>query len=192
MDYKEQKRVDEALWESEKRYQMKRRVDNILKIYMLLGGIGTIFGMAYFILTMLEINFSDTQLVALLIAGISFALTIASYGMLLIRKERLIYDVEVKNNLDTASDFLRYWAKFENASKDALEKENRKYNKYSIREILELLYEEKKIDKSDLMSLEEAIQIRNSLVHKGDTISPERAKKYINLLTDVIHKVMPL
>ncbi len=49
-----------------------------------------------------------------------------------------------------------------------------------------------KIDKSDLMSLEEAIQIRNSLVHKGDSISPDRAKKYIKLLVDVIQKVMPL
>ncbi len=99
---------------------------------MMLGGIGTVFGIAYFVLSTMEIEFTKPQQMALLIAGVSFGLTVASYGMLLIRRERLFYDIEVQKNLDIASEFLHYWEEFENVSKNSLDQEHRIYNKYSI------------------------------------------------------------
>jgi len=188
---KENKIFEESLWESEKRYEMKRRLENVLRMYMLIGGIVTVIGVAYFVLSTLDIDFSKPQQIALLIAGVGFGVTVASFVIILIRKERRIYDAEIKSSLDSASEFLRYWAMFENVSKDVLQSENRKYNIHSLRETIEVLYKEGKIDESDLIALEEAIQVRNSLVHKGDTISPERARKYIKMLTDIIQKVIP-
>lgn len=189
-------KYEKSLLESKKRYESKRNIDYILKLYIILGTLGSVFGLTYFTLITLNIEFSRPQQYSLLVTGASFALAMASYGMLLIIKERRVRDEEMMKNIENSSDFLKYWGRFENISRDFLDhtlsSENRNYNKYSIREILELLFKKGMIDKSDLIELEEAIQVRNSLVHKGNTISKESTNKYIELLTNVIQKLMPM
>jgi len=183
-------KYEEALWESEKRFYSQRKIEVILKIYMLLGIITAVFGVAYFVLSTLDIELSNSQINALLISGVGFTVAAMSWGMILVRRERMYYERQRKKSLDTVAEFLRYWAKFENIGKEVLEKEHREFNKYSIREIIELLHKEGKLDKSDILALEEAIQLRNSVVHKGDDLPYEKAKKYIDILARVIQKVM--
>lgn len=183
---------EEALWSSEKRYRVQRKVETILKMYMLVGSLMAIFGVAYFALLTLNVELSSSQINALLISGVGFTVTIMSWGMLIIRKEKLFYEKKRGESMEAVSDFLRYWAKFETIGKYALEKEHKSYNKYSIREMIEILYEEGKIDKSDLLALEEAIQLRNSIVHKGDELPSEKSKKYIEFLAQVIKKIKPI
>lgn len=184
-------KYEEAIRESEKRNNIQRKFEIILKLYMLIGIITAVFGIAYFVLSTLNIELSRSQINALLIAGVGFAITMLSWAMLLVKRERRLFEQQHEKSMESVSEFLRYWAKFENISKDVLEKEHRQFNKYSIREIIELLYEEGKIDKSDILALEEAIQLRNAVVHKGDSLPSEKAKKYIELLTNVIQKVVP-
>lgn len=189
---KNSRKYEEALWESNKRFYTQRKIELILKLYMLVGIITAVFGVAYFLLSTLDIELSKSQINALLISGVGFTVAIMSWGMIIVRRERLHYEQQRERSMDTVAEFLRYWAKFENIGKDVLEKEHREFNKYSIREIMELLYKEGKIDKADILALEEAIQLRNSVVHKGDELPYEKAKKYIDVLAQVIQKVMPL
>ncbi|KAF5028965.1 hypothetical protein DSECCO2_653530 [anaerobic digester metagenome] len=185
-------KYEEALWESKNRFYAKRKFEVILKIYMIVGVLTSVFGITYFVLSTLNIELSNSQINALIISGVGFTVAIMSWGMVHIMRERLYYERQSKNSMLKIAEFLRYWAKFENAGKDVLEKEHREFNKYSIREIIDLLYKEGKIDENEVITLEEAIQLRNSIVHNGEDMPYEKANKYIDVLSQVIQKIVKI
>ncbi|MCH8325918.1 MAG: hypothetical protein IIB83_05070 [Bacteroidetes bacterium] len=132
---------------------------------------------------------SDSQMMSLLVTGVGFTLAIASWGLLLLRKTRQTYELKRIEKMEVISDFLQFWNNFEIVSRDVLQREDKKFNKYSIREIIEILQEEGRLNRIDVLALDEAIRLRNSIVHRGDFISAERANKLMEVLNEVIQKL---
>ena len=76
-----------------------------------------------------------------------------------------------------------------NQIKDTLDQKNKKYNKYSIRQIIELLESLEIITSSDRAALQEAMNIRNSVVHDRHQLPPEVALETKNILSSIIAKL---
>jgi hypothetical protein len=173
-DYLEEKlRYDENLWEMEKMQSNKKRFESVLKLYSLLGLMAAFFSIVYFILVSLDIQLSQKQIMALTVAGVGLTLSVTSWALLVVRREKMSANIEKLKSMQELSEFLVKWSKIEMMSKNTLIQFKRDFNKYSIREIIEQLLIVGLINKADLLILEEAIQVRNLAVHKGEIIPKE-------------------
>lgn len=181
--------LEKDLWELQKRQSMHRKFETILKLYSLVGLVIAIFGIAYFVFTTLDIELSRIQQMALLVSGTGLGLSITSWALLVIRRERIDADVKKLKSMQDLGEFIWKWSKFEATSKEVLLAQGKEFNKYSIREIIERLYEDKIIDKEDAISLEEAIQARNMVVHGGGIIPKEMLDRYSSQIDEVILKL---
>lgn len=185
----ERRELGKDLWELEKRQSIRRRFETILKLYSLFGLVIAIFGIAYFVFTTLDIEITKAQQMALLISGTGIALSITSWALLVMRRERMDEDVKKLQSMQNLSEFIWKWSKFEAISKEVLLAQGKEFNRYSIREIIERLYEDGLIDKEDALSLEEAIQARNMAVHGGGIIPKEMLERYSSQIDEVISKI---
>lgn len=185
----ERQELEKDLWELEKRQSMRNKFETILKLYSLFGLVIAIFGIAYFVLTTLDIELSKTQQMALLISGTGIALSITSWALLLMRRERMNEEIKKFESMQDLSEFVWKWSKFEQISKNVLLEHGKEFNKYSIREIIDRLYHYEIINKEDVFSLEEAIQARNMAVHRGGVIPKEMLSRYSSQIDEVISKL---
>ncbi|MDD5759592.1 MAG: hypothetical protein PHI06_10995 [Desulfobulbaceae bacterium] len=185
----ERRELEKDLWELEKRQSMRRKFETILKIYSIFGLLIAVFGIVYFGYTTLDIVLTQPQQMALLISGTGIALSVTSWALLVIRRERMDEDVKKLESMQNLSEFIWKWSKFEAISKEFLVSQGKEFNRYSIREIIEHLYHDKIIDKEDALSLEEAIQARNLAVHGGGIIPKELLARYSSQIDNLILKV---
>ena len=75
-------------------------------------------------------------------------------------------------------------------SKEILKRQDVDVNRHSLRSIISRLYEEDKIDQADVQTLDDALQIRNAIVHGGRPTSSVVAKKITDTLADIINKII--
>lgn len=122
---------------------------------------------------------------ALLISGTGIALSITSWALLLIRREQMNESIREVKAMQGIEEFVWKWSKLEEISKHILVSKGNEFNQYSIREIIEQLYENNLIDREDIISLEEAIQIRNTVVH-GENIIPKKVLEHFSSKVDAI------
>lgn len=186
----ERREFEKDLWELEKRQSMRRKFETILKLYSLFGLLIAIFSVAYFVFTTIDIELSKTQQMALLGAGTGIALSITSWALLLMRRERMDEDVKKIKSMQDLGEFVWKWSKFEEISKQVLLSEGSEFNRYSIREIIEQLYTRNLIDREDAISLEEAIQARNMAVHGGGVIPKKMLDHYSLKIDEIISKII--
>lgn len=186
----ERRKLEKDLWELENRQSVRRKFENILRIYAVFGLVVAVFGVAYFLVITFFIELSRSQQFALLVSGVGIALSIASWLLLVLRKERIHEDLIRLQLTQDFSEFIWKWSKFESISKEVLMSHGSEFNRYSIREIIELLYKQKLIDKEDVLSLEDAIHARNNLVHRGKVIPREMLANFSLRIDQVISKLM--
>jgi hypothetical protein len=86
--------LEKDLWELEKRQSTRRKFETILKLYSLFGLVVAVFGIVYFILTTLDIEFTRVQLIALLISGTGIFLSVTSWALFMLRRERMKDEVK--------------------------------------------------------------------------------------------------
>lgn len=188
--FTEKDELDRDLWELERRQARRRSFESILKLYSMMGVVVAIFGVAYFVLTTLDINLTSEQQFALLISGVGITLSAASWALLVMRRERLNDEIKKLKSMQELSEFLWKWSKFEEVSKTILSQNNLEFNRHSIREVIELLLREGVIDRSDALALEEAIQARNMAVHGGSELPKTMISKYSEKLDEVVDKIL--
>ncbi len=187
--FNEKYELDNNLWEIEKRYSIRKRYDTILNLYSILGIIVAIFGVMYFIQITYNIHLTDSQRISLLVSGVGIVLSITSRILLIIKREQRKNEIEKIETVQELSEFLWKWAKFEEVSKEILQKYKVEYNRFSIKEIIKILLHEGKIDHFDALILEESIQIRNIVVHKGKVLPKNMILKYYKKIDDIINKI---
>ncbi|MEO2281355.1 hypothetical protein [Pseudoalteromonas pernae] len=187
----ELQRYKDDLWEMEARLKRKSRVEQILKLYMIMGALIGIFSLSYFLLSFLEVELSQTQMMTLASAGLGVALSLASWAMLVFRKQRELEESEKLESLQSATKLMYLWSEFEFSAKNRLESEGIDYSKHSIRSVLSSLFEHEFLSKKDLMMLEDAMQLRNSIAHSrlGSELSPELIDRTSKVLIDSINKL---
>ena len=179
----------DAFYELSRRRRVRRRLDLLLRAYSVMGLLIAILAGGYFLLTLLPFELTINQLMALLFAGVGIALAFMSRTLMIFRKERESEELDRLNEYESLSLFLDTWARFERTSKEVLEKEGEEYNKHSLRAVISRLYEEGKIDKGDVIALEEALQTRNAVVHGERPLSTKVAEKITDSLVDIIKKI---
>ena len=191
MNNDELERYKDDLWEMEARLKRKNRLEQILKLYMIMGALIGIFALSYFLLSFLEIELTDTQLMTLALAGLGISLSLASWAMLVYRKQRALEESEKLNALQNATKLMNLWSEFELIAKHRLESEGISYSKHSIRSVLVSLLEQGILDKRDLMMLDNAMQLRNSIAHSrlGADFSSESIERATNVLVESINKL---
>ena len=186
----EKNELDRDLWELEKTQSGRRRFESILKLYSMVGFVTAICGISYFVLITLGINLNYQQQLALIISGVGIALSSASWSLLIVKRERLNDEMKQLKSMHELSDFLRKWSEFEEVSKSILYRSGQNFNRHSIREVIEILLENKVIGASDVLALDEAIQARNMAVHGGTNLPKVLISKYSKNLTNVIAKIL--
>lgn len=186
----ERREFEKDLWELEERQSTRQKFETILKLYSLFGLLISIFGVAYFVFTTLDIELSVSQQMALLISGTGIALSITSWALLLARRERMNENFRKHKVIQGIEEFVWKWSKFEEISKHILLSKGSEFNQYSIREIIAQLYENNLIDREDAMLLEEAIQIRNTVVHGGNIVSKEVLEHLSSGVDAIISKII--
>ncbi len=185
----ERERYNEAFYDLGKRRRMRRKLDFILRAYSLMGLLLAIMAGGYFLLTLLPFELSIEQQVSLMIAGIGIALALMSRTMIVLRKEREVEEMEKMSEYESVTSFLDTWVRFERISKETLEKDNEDFNRHSLRSVISRLYEEGKLDKNDVIALDEALQTRNSIVHGERPFSAKVAEKVTESLIEIIKKI---
>ena len=147
------------------------KIEFIFKIYFLFGIITSIFGLLHLTLNTQNIHLTIEQKLGIVITLVGFITSLASYALLNMQKlRRSLYDEDSLKYKDTLI-FIETWNLFESLAKDIAYGRTKNHNHYSIREALKKLYSQKKIDEKDLNVLENALLIRNGIVHDNRKLS---------------------
>jgi len=191
MKNEELNKFKDDLWEMEARLKKKSRVEQVLRLYTVLGALMGIFSLAYFFLSFLEVELTETQMTTLAMAGLGVALSLASWAMLIFRKQKQIEESSRLNSLQQATKLMYLWSEFEFTAKEKLTSRRIDFAKHSIRSVILALYENELISKKDIVLLEDVMQLRNSIAHSrlGDDISPELIEQMSKILIENIHKL---
>ena len=188
MDNEQQDRVrtyERDLWELEARTRAARRYEQIFQLYAVVGAVMGAAALFYFLFSKLQINLAKQELLALMIAGISFLISIFSAGFLYLRRQYYQLDLEKAQYLGSASDFLVQWVRFENAGRAALEAEGREFNRMSVKDIVARLVNEHHLTPGEASMLEETVRFRNALVHGGQRIAPNHLARFTSMVEKI-------
>ena len=147
------------------RLKNRLKLNLFLRVYAFMGLLIAILAGAYFILTLLPLTLTAQQRITLVVAGTGIALAVTSWAVVVLRKSRESEEMDRLKEQAALSLLLDTWARFERTGKEALTKEGVAFDPHSLRSMFSLLYEEGKIDKNDLIRLEEALKTRNAIVH---------------------------
>ncbi|MGJ8698243.1 MAG: hypothetical protein ACSHYF_18120 [Verrucomicrobiaceae bacterium] len=178
----------EALYDLGKRRRMRRKLDLLLRAYSLMGLLMAILAGGYFLVSLLP-ELTKNQQMALMFSGVGIALALMSRTLLILRREREAGEVERMTEYESVASFLDTWARFERISKEALSKEGEEFNRHSLRSVISRLHEDGKLDSSDVLALEEALQTRNLIVHGERPFSTKIAQTVTDSLLDIIKKI---
>lgn len=189
MEQDEMNEYKEGLWELELRLSSSKRYETILKLYTVLGALTALFAIAYFLLSILDIELTENQMVALLVAGVSMALSMTSWALLLFRKQRELEESKRIRSMQSLSEIVFLWDEFEEVGKSALKELNEKYNIHSARQMMHGLEKHELIDSKDQRLMEEAMQVRNAVAHGLLDFRPEVVQRTVASINRVIETI---
>lgn len=171
----------------ERRISLRLRMGDILRLYAALGVLISIFGIGYLVYSRLEVSLSQQDKLALLasLGGAMISIISASAAWYLkanSERSRLRY-----TQFRLATRFLETWGAFEEAAKRALAKDDTA--EISVREILTQIRANPSVKSTDLVALDEALRVRNGLVHSPSSIDPEEVSEALNALLRLLATV---
>jgi hypothetical protein len=150
-----------------------------------------VFAVAYFLLSVFHVTLSAEQRVALTIAGIGASVALISRWFVTILRERLRYEDATHAKGDELINLISTWARFEELSKSALGLEDSDVNRRSPRAIFYRLRDEGRLTESDIENLDQAIQIRNQVVHSTEPVPIEAVRHARHTLRELMRKLSP-
>jgi len=165
-------------------------IEFVLKLYALMGLLIALGAAGYFALTMLNFTLTSEQQTSLVIAGAGVALSFMSLMILSYRRTKAVYDTSRMRLYASSSELLATWALFESISRRLLEREGDKFDRFSLRSILNALELEGKINSQDKLVLHRALELRNAVAHGYDRIPSDLLSVSINELNQIIAKLM--
>ncbi len=180
---------DRDLWELEARSKAARRYEQIFQLYAVVGAVMGVAALLYFLFSKLQIELTKEEMLALMTSGVSFLISIISFGFLYLRRQTYKLDVEKAQYFGSASDFLVQWVRFENAGRAALEAEGSDFNRMSVRDILGRLVNDGRLTPSEATMLEETVRFRNALVHGGQRIAPTQLARFSSMVENIANRL---
>lgn len=187
----DQTAAEEAERVSYLRVRRQRRVvlDSVLRAYGIMGLLIAVFAFGYFALSLLHFKLSQQQLFAVVIAGSGVALSVMSWLLLAYRRQISETQAFQLREYAYTSELIDTWLTFENLSRKVLAAQRDGVNKYSLRVIISKLFADGLISGEDLAKLQDALEVRNLVVHGQGHLPPTRMQDIINSLTNIIAKL---
>lgn len=175
----------------EYKIEKKYRIEQVLRLYSVIGILIAFFALSYFLLLFLEIDLTKDQSIALTFTAFGFLFSVVSWSTLSFMKERRNFELTNLQSLHDIYNLMEVWSDLEITAKDKLDKENISYAKHSINSILESLKHYEIISEVDFCTLQKAKNVRNMLVHNNinSNISSFNISETINDLLTIIDKL---
>jgi hypothetical protein len=191
MDYYDNDKTDnrKESWELNRYRKNKLKYEQILRLYSVIGLLIGILSIIYFIFTTLDIHFDAQQQITLLISGVGLFLSFSSWFLLKLKQDKKLNEVQEMREYYGFADFILTWLKFEERSKKYLLVNNIKFNKFSIREVIKSIFSCGIITDSELTLLEQAMKLRNSLIHERNSIPLEIIMNYKGEIEKITNKI---
>jgi len=188
-DIKNHKELENNILELRYKMQRNKNLENVLRLYSVLGILISILAAFYFILITLKISLNFEQQISLIAIGTGITLSVLSRFLLTMRNEKNREIFLLNKEINDNSKFILLWTKFENTAKEKLLAHKDNFNIRSIRDIITLLVSNKMITKEDEFFLESAIKLRNTLLHTEQSIPSETILEYSKKIEDLLLKI---
>lgn len=170
-DSDELRLYDDSSQYAQRRYRSKLRLDLILKVYGYLGILLFFVALGYFIFLRLDLNLTQDESKALLFASVGLVLSIFAFIARLAYRDSSILYSEDYIQFNPTGDLIKQWSIFENLGKKFIGKDDRNFNRFSPREIIQYLKSAEYLSSDDAESLHNALEIRNQVVHSLEFVS---------------------
>ncbi len=143
------------------------RLRLIFQLYAVVGALAGVIALAYYFIRQLDLSLTATDATILITAGVCLATSLISAGYLLMLKARTHAFACSDQYVLAASKLLARWGQFEEIARARLESMGIPFNPTSIREIVARLQDLGLITHVDAATVEEALRLRNDIVHGG-------------------------
>lgn len=143
------------------------RLRLVFRMYAVCGALFGCIALAGYFLRHLAPDLSATDVAILVIAGSCLVLSALSTAYLVLARARARDRLCGDQYVQSASQFLSGWSRFEEAGRDKLTSMNVDFNRSSIRDIVARLHEAGLIGRADGDTLSEALRLRDEIVHGG-------------------------
>ncbi len=175
------------------RQKLRKRssMELILKVYAFAGALTALFGVFYVAYILLDIDLSREVQMGMLIAFSGAVMSVVSlFGISYLRDRTKHLSLEQSDEIMKLA-LINEWAQFENIARSVshVSKKDPKY--FSVRNLLESLKIDRKIDDRDFRALLTALELRNRIVHGVDAYSIEASEvEYVsNLLRSIVSRL---
>lgn len=181
--------ISDAVQSINMRSRKNFNLEATLRIYSALGLLLAVGAMIYFLFLAFNITIGPKEQLSLLVAASGLAFSLMSWILLNTRRERDRLEVENLKEYSDMIDLVEYWTMFETISRELLKKEGDEFNQYSPRSILFTLKKEGRITDGDLRVLQEALELRNIVVHGGMRFPPNVVSRVAGQLRGITSKL---
>lgn len=182
--------LDDLKYDIYRSYKSKNRITLLLKMYIYIGITTAVIGGLYFLFSLLEYRLDPSQRITLIISSAGLFIAVLAKVYIELLKEREKEQLERKREFDKISSFLLNWATLERTVMKFFDDVQIQNNKFAIGQNLEYLFRKGVISDRDYLTVERALDIRNSLVHGKMNSANDDLDKYSQQLNEIIDKIL--
>jgi hypothetical protein len=165
------------------------RLRMVFQVYAVCGALIGGGALAYYLLRHLALDLSSTDVTILVTACTCLATSAISTVYLVLVGARARARACGDQYVLAAAKFLSGWNRFEETGRDKLAHLNVDFNRTSIRDIVARLRELGLIGRADGDTLNEALRLRNEIVHGGTLADRRRIEHMTGLVRELTHRV---
>lgn len=192
LNEEEKEELKSYFWKVNRTQSSRLRYIAILRLYLIAGILLMTFGLGSFIYYTFNIKFTYEQEMALAFTASGLLLTVIVWILTKFRKQQEKYKIDQLRQVEINYEFIWKWSEFESLSRKILIKMKKKFNKYSIKEVINSLHSKGIIDESDTYFLERAIQTRNIILHQGKLLPNDVINEYTKRMDNINVKLLQL
>lgn len=175
---------------SKKSQQRRERlkVELVFRLYSTIGLLMAAAGAGYFVLSFVPIELTSRQLMSVIIAGAGLMLAVLSRLFVSLWHRVILERYMDDQDGSRLSEFITNWSHFEMAM-EARNSDNVDAGRMPIRTRLSRLAKEGRISKEQLLEIDEALRVRNAIVHGGEVPSSTVLERLTEVLQDASRKI---
>ncbi|GLK67039.1 hypothetical protein [Hansschlegelia plantiphila] len=161
-------------------------------IYQVFGLTVAIGSILYFLFDFykLEISFRQQLILFTGASGLFFAVLAAA--VVRYKKSRDDFEIQERLAAGYTLELIDAWNAFEEVAKQILTQDGEKFNRLSIRSVIDRLHREDILNNYDLSTIQEALEVRNIIVHGSVRIPAEKARQYTSKILNIVSKISNL
>lgn len=165
------------------------RVHLAFQLYAVGGAVIGTIALALYFLRQLRVTLTAADVAILLTAGVGLATSAISILCLVLVKARARASICNDSYVVAASNLLAEWMRFEAGGRARLEQLHIDFNPASIRDIVAHLYALKLVSQVDRDILNEALRLRNELVHGSSQVERRRVDNMALMVREITRRV---